>query len=626
MTNRRVVILTALPVEFNAVRAHLTGLQEDVHKDTVYEKGIFSAYGKEWEVGIVEIGAGNDSAAFEAERAITYFDPRVAFFLGVAGGVKDVKVGDVVAATKVYGYESGKAEQTFKARPDVGNSSYGMVQRARAEARRQDWLKRVLGAEVDSSPRAFIGPIAAGEKVIAVTESELYKFLKNNYNDTLAVEMEGRGFLEATHANQQVMALVVRGISDLIDNKSDLDDAVRQEIAARNASAFAFEVLAKLESVTVSEGDSAVAAATLAVRGAAAAQDNLDSISPPRPGGPPASPEIFLGRDEDMSALKERLGIGKRQDGSNPVQVLTAVRGWPGIGKTATATVLARDPDIIAAFPDGVLWTSLGHSPNLLSELATWGRALGTDDVLRAPTLKEATALLAALLRNNKMLLIVDDVWEVEHVVPFQHARGGDSALLITTRQLGVVSGLSLSSEAIYNLPALTEDRALELLRILAPSVVAEHPSECLKLVQDIECLPLALHVAGRMLNTESTMGWGVTELLKDLREGARLIEAKAPADMMDYESETIPTVAALLKKSTDRLDDQTRDCFAYLGPFAPKPATFDLNAMKAVWMVEDPRPIARTLVERGLLEPVVSRFQMHALLVAHARSLLTDD
>lgn len=626
MTNRRAVILTALPVEFNAVRAHLTGLQEDVHKDTVYEKGIFSAYGKEWEVGIVEIGAGNDSAAFEAERAITYFDPSVVFFVGVAGGVKDVKVGDVVAATRAYGYESGKAEQTFKARPDVGNSSYGMVQRARAEARRQDWLKRVLEAVVDLSPRAFVGPIAAGEKVIAATESELYKFLKNNYNDTLAVEMEGRGFLEATHANQQVMALIVRGISDLIDNKSDLDDDVRQGIAARNASAFAFEVLAKLESATISEGDSAMAAATSAVTGAAASQDNLAGISPPSPGGPPASPEIFLGRDEDMSALKERLGIGKRQDGSNLVQVLTAVRGWPGIGKTATATVLARDPDIIAAFPDGVLWTSLGHSPNLLSELATWGRALGTDDILRAPTLKEATTLLAALLRNKRMLLIVDDVWEVEHVVPFRHARGSDSALLITTRQLGVVSGLALSPEAVYNLPPLTEERALELLRILAPSVLDEHPGECLELVRDVECLPLALHVAGRMLNAEAAMGWGVTELLNDLREGARLIEAKAPADMMDYESETIPTVAALLKKSTDRLDEQTRDCFAYLGPFAPKPATFDLNAMKAVWMVEDPRQIARTLVERGLLEPVGSRFQMHALLVAHARSLLTDD
>jgi hypothetical protein len=224
------------------------------------------------------------------------------------------------------------------------------------------------------------------------------------------------------------------------------------------------------------------------------------------------------------------------------------------------------------------------------------------------------------------MLLIVDDVWEVEHVVPFREARGEQCALLITTRQPGVVSGLSLSDDAVYNLPALTEDRALELLRILAPIVVAEHSDECTELVRDIECLPLALHVAGRMLNAESKLGWGVADLLKDLREGAKLVEAKAPADMMDYETQTIPTVAALLKKSTDRLDDFTRDCFAFLGPFAPKPATFDLNAMKAVWSVDDPRPIARTLVERGLLEPVGTRFQMHALLVAHAFSLLTDD
>jgi hypothetical protein len=357
-----------------------------------------------------------------------------------------------------------------------------------------------------------------------------------------------------------------------------------------------------------------------------ASENIVTDIEPPRPGGPPASPEIFLGRDEDMSALKERLGIGRSVEDNNMVQVLTAVRGWPGIGKTATATVLARDPDIGAAFPDGVLWTSLGPSPNLLSEMATWGRALGTDDILRAPTLKEATALLSALLRKKRMLLIVDDVWETEHIVPFQQARGNDCAFLVTTRQLGVVSGLSLPPDAIYNLPALTEERALDLLRILAPSVVVEHPDECLELVRDIECLPLALHVAGRMLNAEFAMGWGVTELLKALREGAKLIEAKAPADMMDYETETIPTVAALLKKSTDRLDDHTRDCFAFLGPFAPKPATFDLNALKAMWLVDDPRPIARTLVERGLLEPVGARFQMHALLVAHARSLLTND
>jgi hypothetical protein len=46
--------------------------------------------------------------------------------------------------------------------------------------------------------------------------------------------------------NRQVEALIVRGISDLIEDKHLADAANSQEIAARHASAFAFEVLANL--------------------------------------------------------------------------------------------------------------------------------------------------------------------------------------------------------------------------------------------------------------------------------------------------------------------------------------------------------------------------------------------
>lgn len=130
------------------------------------------------------------------------------------------------------------------------------------------------------------------------------------------------------------------------------------------------------------------------------------------------------------------------------------------------------------------------------------------------------------------------------------------------------------------------------------------------------------------MLNVEASYGLSVTDLLAELREGTRLLEAQAPADRTDLANETTPTVAALLQRSTDRLDQTTRDCYAYLGIFAPKPATFDLAAMKAVWQVENPEPITRTLVDRGLLEFVkeIGRYQMHALLVMHAKSLLTLD
>lgn len=246
------VILTALPVEYLAVRAHLSEIREEIHpQQTIYECGKFAANGRDWDVGIVEIGAGNPGAAFEAERAIAHFKPNVIFFVGVAGGIKDVAVGDVVAATEVYGYEFGKAEATFKPRPKSRLSDYGLEQRARAEARKSHWLQR-LPLIPDLAPKVFVAPIAAGEKVVASTQSEVFQFLRSNYGDAIAVEMEGFGFLAAVRANKQVDAIVIRGISDLIDGKAEADKTGSQEVASRHASAFAFEMLAKLEPQTLS--------------------------------------------------------------------------------------------------------------------------------------------------------------------------------------------------------------------------------------------------------------------------------------------------------------------------------------------------------------------------------------
>jgi len=240
------VVLTALPVEYQSVRRHLTKLQEEVYKGTVYERGIFLADECQWEVGTVQIEAGNSSAAAEAERAISYFQPQVILFVGVAGGLRDVHLGDVVAATKVYGYESGKSGKIFQTRPEVGRSTYRMEQRAKREAGKDNWLQRLGQPYPDPLPHGIVKPIAAGEKVLASTRSATWKFLTANYSDAVAIEMEGYGFLNAARANHQVDALIVRGISDLIDNKSEVDATNYQAIAARHASAFAFEVLVGL--------------------------------------------------------------------------------------------------------------------------------------------------------------------------------------------------------------------------------------------------------------------------------------------------------------------------------------------------------------------------------------------
>ena len=349
----------------------------------------------------------------------------------------------------------------------------------------------------------------------------------------------------------------------------------------------------------------------------------------------PPLPSLIIGREDALHDLKIRLGISATTTDrpAASLQVLTAMRGWPGVGKTTIAAKLAHDPDITKAFPDGVLWISLGPdmvSDKILSLLASWGRALGANELLRAHTVEEASAQLAALLRNKRYLLVVDDVWEAAHARPF--CVGGLGCVhLITTRESSVAQALAPTPDAVYNLLVLSEEKSLELLRILAPTVVAQYPDPVRELVRVLEGLPLALQVAGRLLNTELEYGFGVLELLDELQAGAKLLEARAPADRTDLTTQTTPTIAALLQKSTERLNRHVRDCFALLGVFAPKPATFDLAAIQAVWEVlgqEDPKPVVKQLMDRGLLEyiPTLNRYQMHALLVLHAKSLITED
>jgi DNA-binding SARP family transcriptional activator len=335
-------------------------------------------------------------------------------------------------------------------------------------------------------------------------------------------------------------------------------------------------------------------------------------------GALPPMPPLVIGRENALRDIKSRLGVG-----GGELRSVTVIQGLPGIGKSTLVATLAHDPAIAQAFPNGVLWTSLGETPNLVAELVTWAKALRVVDTSAPQSIEEIGALLTAALRDLRMLLIVDDIWQLEHAQPFR-VGGQGCALVMTSRLHDVAHALSPTAHDLYRLSLLQEDSAIELLATLAPEAVKQYPEESRQLVKDLEGLPLALQVAGRLLDTEMQLGWGVDDLLRELREGASLLEAQAPGDMVGPWRDTTPTIASLLKRSTDSLDDNTRQRFADLGLFVPKPATFDLRAMAVAWETDDPKPTARILVNRGLLEPLSGgRFQMHALLVLHARSLL---
>jgi hypothetical protein len=288
---------------------------------------------------------------------------------------------------------------------------------------------------------------------------------------------------------------------------------------------------------------------------------------------------------------------------------------------------LAYDSEVARAFPDGVLWAAVGELPDPFGELMAWAQTLDPQAKGSQNRLEDVIVEVRSLLRDRQVLLIVDDVMDISAAVPFKVA-GPHCATLITTRSTAVARELATTPGDVYRLGELDETKGFELLTLLAPSVVKEHQAESRQLVIDLEGLPLALRVAGRLLDAEVRFGWSsIQGLLAELSASSKLLSAIAPEDRYDPRTCTTPTVSLLLERSTDRLDAQTRNRFAYLGAFAPKPATFDLNAMHFVWRatdIEDAKETARKLADRGLLEPIgAGRFQMHALLVLHARSIV---
>ncbi len=135
-------------------------------------------------------GKGNHPAAVLTERAITEFSPVAVIFAGVAGALQaHVALGDVVIATHVYAYHGATSEDDgAKARPRAWEISHKADQAARHVVRDGRWTQRLPVAR--GLPDVHFGPIAAGEVVQDSAISAEARWIRQHYNDALAIEME----------------------------------------------------------------------------------------------------------------------------------------------------------------------------------------------------------------------------------------------------------------------------------------------------------------------------------------------------------------------------------------------------------------------------------------------------
>nr|MDT0660918.1 5'-methylthioadenosine/S-adenosylhomocysteine nucleosidase [Micromonospora sp. DSM 115978] len=244
-----VVVLTALPLEYEAVRRLLEfrpGADDKLfeYEGTLFEIGRLP--GGRQRIALAITGPGNAGAAVIAARASSGLRPAALIFVGVAGGLLDeVSLGDVVVASHVNELHSRKetpqgAQHRFKQWP----TDHLMFRVAQQVAMRNAWRERLPAPERERQPKVHFKPLVAGEVVLS-TDTAPKAEVRRLFPEAAAIEMESAGFAVAAHLSEPYRHLSIRGISDMAGGaKATTDQGGWQPRAAAIAAAFAVEVIA----------------------------------------------------------------------------------------------------------------------------------------------------------------------------------------------------------------------------------------------------------------------------------------------------------------------------------------------------------------------------------------------
>jgi WD40 repeat protein/transcriptional regulator with XRE-family HTH domain len=175
-------------------------------------------------------------------------------------------------------------------------------------------------------------------------------------------------------------------------------------------------------------------------------------------------PTDFVQRPNEFDAL-----IGKllESDRKVPTAITAALRGAGGFGKTTLAKALCHDPRIKETFHDGILWVTLGQKPgNLVGKIEDLIYVLSRERP-GFTSLEAAAAHFSEQLADRDVLIVIDDVWYLDHLRPFLHG-GRNCARLITTRDDRVLP----DTTHMIQVDAMREEEALQLLSTDVPGAL----------------------------------------------------------------------------------------------------------------------------------------------------------
>ncbi len=225
-----IALLTVLEEEYQAVYRHLpTPVRPAAsarHPDRyawVISEVATEGRPRPLRVLLAMVGKGQAEAHIGARDAIDAFRPGSVVVVGVAGGLEPgIRLGDVIVAERIFGYEYGKIDHGFHPRPDWNYApDLGIHSYARTLATIDpNWHSAIGGRapEGPSAPRLHVGAVASGNKVVDDLDDPSFAPVLDDQPGLLAVEMEGLGALQAVTSSRSGARPafgMVRGISDL---------------------------------------------------------------------------------------------------------------------------------------------------------------------------------------------------------------------------------------------------------------------------------------------------------------------------------------------------------------------------------------------------------------------------
>ncbi len=236
----RLGIIGAMDMEIDLIRKRMQIEKIDTTAQRVFYSGTIHGMN----CVCVKAGIGKVNAALTAEILIMKYNTDAVIFTGVAGGINpQLGIGDIVISKRVIHHDFGQViPETFLPWDTVGylaDSFLIHIAKKAVHSVKFGPVPQKICKETGRLPRAIIGRVVTGDQFIASEQKR--KWLEETFHAD-CVEMEGAAVAQVCAINK-ISFVVIRCLSDLANEKADIDFEAFVNYAAQNSSLIVNEMI-----------------------------------------------------------------------------------------------------------------------------------------------------------------------------------------------------------------------------------------------------------------------------------------------------------------------------------------------------------------------------------------------